>query len=137
MGGYKPVLKKITVLGRMNDINIQAEFEVEYEPEKIRFITMLNDFTEKLRLGGLQPPVGKTPIERKWSDNQTKANGEHPLDKLPYVDDWGDPVFCPVCHKPQVIISGVVGPGKQNSGKDWHKAICDDRKCSYKGKFLD
>lgn len=130
------MLKKITVLGRMNDVNVQCEFEIEYEPEQIRFITMLNDFTEKLRLGGLEPPVGKK-AEPKWSDSQTRANGEHPLDKLPLLDDWGEPILCPVCRKPQQIISGVAKPGTNRAGQKWTKAICDDRKCTYKGKFID
>lgn len=134
MGGYKPVLKKITILGRMNDINLQAEFEVEYDPEQIRFITMLQDFTERLRLGGLEPPVGKK-IERTWSQNETRATGEHPLDKLPYLNDWNEPVICPVCKKPQMIISGVTKEGKR-AGQKWTKAICDDRKCTYQGKFI-
>lgn len=137
MGGYKPVLKKITILGRLNDINLQAEFEVEYNPEEIRFMTMLNDFTEKLRLGGLQPPVGKKEVERKWSDNQTRATGEHPLDKLPRVGDDLTPILCPVCGQQQQIISGIAKTGV-NKGSRWTKAICsDEANCTWTGQFIN
>lgn len=129
------MLKKITILGRMNDINLQAEFEIEYDPEEIRFMTMLSDFTEKLRLGGLQPPVGK-PTERKWSDNQTGATGEHPLDKLPRLNEWMEPVLCPVCQNAQVLISGIAKTGV-SKGQPYTKAVCpNDKNCLWKGEFI-
>lgn len=137
MGGYKPVLKKITILGRLNEINIQAEFEIEYDPANIRFMTMLDDFTEKLRLGGLQPPVGQKKLERKWSDNQTGATGEHPLDRLPRVNEWMEPITCPKCGKPQIIISGIAKTGV-NKGQPYRKAICEnDKTCGWNGEFLN
>lgn len=137
MGGYRPVLKKLTILGRMNDINIQAEFEIEYDPEQIRFITMLSDFTEKLRLGGVMPPVGKPTIERKWSDNVTNARGEHPLDKLPRLNEWGEPYLCPTCKSPQQIIEGIAKTGT-NAGNKYRKAICPNSKsCGWQGTFIN
>jgi hypothetical protein len=137
MGGYKPVLKKITILGRLNDINLQAEFEIEYDPEQIRFMTMLSDFTEKLRLGGLQPPVGKSQVERKWSDNATRATGEHPLDNNMRVNDTLQPVLCPVCQKPQKIVEGIAKTGP-NVGNKWVKAICSNEKsCTWTGEFIN
>lgn len=136
MGGYKPVLKKITILGKLNDINIQAEFEIEYDPEQIRFMTMLNDFTEKLRLGGLQPPVGKSQVERKWSDNQTGAKGEHPLDRLPRLNDFMQAYLCPVCQNEQQLISGIAKTGI-SEGKPYTKAICPNSKnCGWPGEFI-
>ena len=136
MGSYKPVLKKITILGRLNDVNIQAEFEIDYNPEEIRFMTMLNDFTEKLRLGGLQPPVGKKEVERKWSDNATGATGEHPLDKLPRVDDFLNPILCPVCNTPQMILSGIAKSGV-SKGQPYKKGFCpNDKVCKWQGEFI-
>lgn len=137
MGSYKPVLKKIIILGRLNDINLQAEFEIEYDPEQIRFMTMLNDFTEKLRLGGLQPPVGKKEVERKWSDNATGATGEHPLDAVLRVNDIMEPYLCPVCSNPQKIIEGIAKTGP-NKGKPWVKAICTmEKSCKWQGEFIN
>lgn len=136
MGGYKAVLKELTVLGRMNNVNIQAKFEVEYDPNEIRFMTMLNDLTEKLRLGGLEPPVGKSQVERKWSETQTGATGEHPLDKLPRLNDWMEAVLCPVCKNEQQLISGIAKTGP-NKGKPYTKAICpNDKSCGWTGEFL-
>lgn len=133
---YKPVLKKITILGKLNEINLQAEFEVEYNPEEVRFMTMLNDFTEKLRLGGLQPPVGKKEVERKWSDNATGATGEHPMDRLPRLNDWMEPILCPVCKAEQQLISGLAKTGV-NKGQPYTKAICpNDKTCGWKGEFI-
>lgn len=130
------MLKKVTILGRLNDINIQAEFEIEYNPENIRFMTMLDDFTEKLRLGGLQPPVGQKKLERTWKDNLTNATGEHPLDRLPRVNEYMEPITCPNCGKPQTIISGIAKTGV-SKGQPYQKAICENSKsCGWDGEFL-
>lgn len=136
-GGYKAVLRELTILGRMNDINIQARFEVEYDPEKIRFMTMLDDITEKLRLGGLQPPVGQQKLERKWSDRQTRATGEHPLDPRVRLDDEMEPVPCPTCGQFQKLVTGRARTGP-NVGQPWVKAVCsNEENCDWPGEFIN
>jgi hypothetical protein len=127
-GGYKAVLKELTVLGRYNDINFQARFEMEYEIGKVSFPDILDDLTDRLRTAGVQPPVGK-PIERRDRDVRTNATGRHPDDIIPALDTFGNPTYCPDCDAVLNLKRGVAGPKSKVPGRPWEKLVCS--KCKF------
>jgi hypothetical protein len=127
-GGYKAVLKELTILGKYNDINFQARFEVEYEIGKVSFPDILDDMTDRLRTAGVQPPVGKA-LERRDRDVRTNATGRHPDDDIPFLDSFGNPVPCPNCDSPLLVRKGVAGLKSKVPGRPWTKYICGN--CDY------
>src|SRR4051812_27736883 len=42
-GQYKAMIKHITILGRMNDINVQISMDVEYDNSLVSGIDVIND----------------------------------------------------------------------------------------------
>jgi len=127
-GTYKAVLKELTILGKYNDINFQAKFEMEYEIGKVSFPDLLDDMTERLRIAGVQPPVGKS-LERRERDVRTNATGRHPDDIIPAVDSFGSAIICPTCRATLNIKRGVAGPKSKVPGRPWEKFVCSS--CTY------
>jgi hypothetical protein len=120
-------VKKVTILGRLNDVNIQVEMDLDYDPKLINGIDVVKQLTEYWHAGGLEPPVRPGTTARTYSEKVTGANGQHPDDLKPYI--WPgtvDPANCPECHKPLYYVTGVnKNKDSKSFGETWVKWFCD------------
>lgn len=124
MKGYTAKVEKVTILGRLNGVNVQVEMSVEYG-EGINGIAVVKDITGYWQAAGLEPPVPNRPGVRT-TGMMAGADGQHPGDLIPFTSGAGDPVNCPNCGKPTYIKQGTVKDTKsRNFGNVWKKWTCE------------
>lgn len=124
MKGYTAKVEKITILGRLNDINVQVEMSVEYG-EGINGIKVVDDITRYWKAAGLEPPVPGRPGGPKDTGRVAGANGQHPDDEIPFVESGGERQNCFHCGKPLYIKQGTVkNKNSSNYGNVWRKWYC-------------
>lgn len=130
MKGWSAVVKKLTILGRMNDVNIQVEMELEYDSKLVNGISVVKQVTEYWHTAGLEPPVPTRKTERTYSEKVTGANGQHPDELKPYF--WAgetDPAKCPDCGRQLYFATGIVkNKESRNFGETWVKWFCDKKR---------
>jgi hypothetical protein len=118
-GVYTAKVKKITILGRMNDINVQVEMELEYAVG-VSGIDVVKEITEYWNAAGMQPPVPGKPVDKTYSAKQTGANGTHPDDLKPFIHSDGEPYLCPVCQRKLFVEKGF----SKKTQKEWQRWKC-------------
>lgn len=127
-GRYTAKVEKITILGRMNDINVQIEMSVDY-PEGVSGIDIVKDITERWHIAGLEPPVPGRTTERTHSEKVSGANGTHPDDsKVYFWPGQTEPAKCPNCGKTLYYAEGIVKNANSSMfGDKWVKWFCDKK----------
>lgn len=118
-GVYTAKVKKLTILGRMNDINVQVEMELDYATG-VSGIDVVKEITEYWHSAGLQPPVPGKPTDRTHTERMTGAKGTHPDDLVPFIHKDGTPRLCPVCERKLYKKTGF----SQKTQKEWQKWEC-------------
>lgn len=124
-------LKQVTLIGRMNDINFQAVYEISYEEDELTDWPFfgIEQLTKQALAAGVKPPVEKPKPE---------VRAEKP--KFP----WPGPVLdftalsvgdffniCPTCGD---NLKAIGGKSDKQNGRRWVKVFCD--RDGYKA-FLD
>ena len=118
-GVYTAKVKELTILGRMNDINVQVKMEIDYE-QGVSGIDIVKEITEYWHKAGMEPPVAGSKSPRTYGEKVTGAKGTHPDDLKAFVHSDGKPYLCPNCEKKLYKVTGF----SQKTQKDWQKWIC-------------
>jgi hypothetical protein len=123
-GVYTAKVKEITILGVMNDINVQVKMEVDYG-EGVSGIDVVKQITEFWRNAGMLPPVRSNTKPYKTTAQQNGATGTHPDEKKPYFLPNGERHLCPNCGRPTIYFEGVTkDPNSKNYMQPWKKWVC-------------
>jgi hypothetical protein len=124
-GVFTAKVKEITILGILNEVNVQIKMELDYG-EGVSGIDAVKQITEKWYLAGLLPPVrssNKTPY--RSTNKEHGATGTHPDELVPDILPNGEKHLCPNCGRPVYRKEGITNKkDSANYGKPWRKWIC-------------
>lgn len=124
-GGYKAIITNITILGRLNDINVQIVMKVEYDNAVVSGIDVMNDITAKWHAGGLEPPVSGAKQSYRTTGERNGANGRHPDELIPRLKNDGTQDTCPNCTRPIYEVRGITkNKDSKSFGQPWVKWFC-------------
>lgn len=104
------------------DILLSLHIETDFDTEQVNTIKLLDDFTSKLRTAGAYS-VKASFQGKPYSAKESKADGTHPDDLLPAMDNQGKPKLCPQCQKPLGIAVIIAGPKANNPGQKYGKYV--------------
>lgn len=121
-------VKEITILGRMNDVNVQVKMDVDYA-EGVNGIDVVKQITAYWHAGGMEPPVNGAKQSYRTTGERNGANGQHPDDLKPHLNRDGSQENCPNCGKPLYYVEGTTTKkDSPNFGKPWKKWFCPKAK---------
>lgn len=127
-GVYTAKVKEITILGILNEINVQVKMEVDYG-EGVSGIDVVKQITEYWHAAGLQPPVRGSKTAYRTVGERGGATGTHPREDIPKFTRGADPFLCPNCGRPTYKIEWVVkNPKATNYGNTMTKWTCPKAK---------
>jgi len=123
-GVYTAKVKEITILGRLNDVNVQVKMDVDYG-EGVSGIDVVKQITSYWHAAGLEPPVPGGKQSYRTVAEQSGAKGTHPDDLIPKISRGGDHEMCPGCGKPLYVVKGITkNKDSANYGQPWEKWFC-------------